>query len=1015
MMNNADKTKVKSIFMPLTIACMVLFSMVISLPSQAQTFGDESGLKTIICGDETLCTIGKGAGQNERVCIEIVNTKKHKCEYVCQGAKENFPSKCKRDKYSCRKITQSMKDCKLENNGNAVNPARLNDKYEDYEEASYTKAERKDLPNCKDIEMGAKPCICNGESLKDFELQFTPVVCGIGQVCLHQTNASNTNRNDYYCKYKEQVEEEGADKQNTIFNKTEVVASNGDELTAELNTSGCPLVSKYLRKYTSGCWSCLVVEKLTSAFLRVASTGLPVCESAGRTLLLWGFIIWMCLWALKNVASFTEIKGGNIFSDLLKMCGKVAIAYICISVSTQVLREFIITPIMGIGSTIAQSYVYSDKIMNSNKTMKDYGWEEFNWDDVFEPIDPEEYAKLQAQVDKNNVADATPEQRREAEAPEDTTGGTGVVEEPHQVQYDSDEQIVVDLQNAFIGVLKKQLSEIRASCSGGDYCDSGKQGSGCHYSNRVGSASRSCGNCRSKSCNDKGHQDYVKKHIMKIAGYGEALDHYCQASITAAMKKLHEEVGGKATEVLNKAVASCTAGANLGAYGDVKVCEGGKVFQEVVKGINVADSIYYHNVQTASQANQKVGGGSGMHVVTYMGNGKTISFNGDTPNGIGNLCDGSYYYNVQAKVLCVSCLLRKVIKESGYADINLNKLKKMAQEGGNQSYINHEGGVYRDIDGASFDANAAADSLIVEIPDIKYTGPTDIMPKSVMNSMLASIKAITDTTAQLQVLGNVATCFSNMKHGGAWVIIDWDVPSLYVTMTNLWMWIDGAILWLLGFVLTCAVAFYMVDISFKIGFAVMAFPVVLGLWPFKVTSKKLADVVSIIARSSAIFAFLSISSYYAIELVVAGVGGKEGLQGIFNEFNGIVSGTVEGDERDALITKWKDSFNIFSSGFILTLFACAYAYKLIGKTTEDLVEKFYPDGVFGSDTNPMHKGMTTLVSGAKKLNDKYGTGLVKDIAAHQTGKLIRNTLSIPRNAAIKGFNAVKNALGKGEE
>lgn len=995
---------VKNIFKNLALACAVVMVMVADC-SYAQTMGESTGLKTIICGKKTLCTIGKEAGQSERVCIEIKNKEKNKCKYECQGAGEESPSDCSKDKYTCQRITQSKEDCNLKNNGNAVNPAFLSKDYENYKEASYSSAEREGLPKCGEIEGGSATCICNGDNILNGEIQFTPVVCNKGQVCLHQTNTVGYDHNDYYCMYKEQLDVEGARKKDSIWHNTEVMATNGEELTAEMNTTGCPLVSKYLQKYTSGCWSCLVVEKLTSAFLRVASAGLPVCEKAGKTLLFWGFVIWLCFWALKNVASFTEIKGGNALNDLLKMGAKVVLAYFCILSATEAIREFVITPIMGIGSSIAQGYVYDKEIMNSNKTMEAYGWEDFNWDDVFEPIDPEEAAKLQEQIDQNNVKDANEEQKEKAEAAEDTTGGTGVVEAPHEVTYDSDEQIVVDLQNAFLGELKKQLAEIRASCSGGFYCDGGEQGKACEKNNRVGSQSRNCGNCRSKSCNDSGHRNYIANNIMTKAGYGANVDHYCQASITAAMKKLHDKVGGKATQVLNKAVASCTAGAKLGAYGDVQICAKGQVVPEVVGKINVADSIYYHNVQTASQANKKVGGGSGMHVVTYMGNGKTISFNGDTPNGLGSLCDGSYYYNVQAKVLCVSCLLRKVIKESGSGDIDLAKLKQLAKEGGNQTYINYEGGVYSNIDGINtYDANAAADSLIVSIPDIKYTGPTDIMPKSVMNSMLAAVKAITDTTAQLQVLGNMATCFSNVKEGGAWHII------FSVYMTNLWMWIDGAILWVLGFVLTCVMAYYLVDISFKIGFAVMALPVVMGLWPFKVTSGKLADVISIIAKSSALFAFLTISAYYAIQLIVAGIGGTDGMQGFFKEFDGIISGSVEDDERDILIQKWKDSFNIFSSGFVLTLFACFYAYKLIGKTTGDLVEKFYPDNVFGSDSNPMHKGMTTLASAVNKVNQKYGTGLIKDIAGHQAGKLVRNTLSVPRNLAIKGFNAVKGKI-----
>ncbi len=971
---------VKNIFKNLSLACAVVLVMVADC-SYAQTMGESTGLKTIICGEETLCTIGKEVGQSERVCIEIKKIGKNKCDYKCQGAGEELPSDCsKRDKYTCQKITQSKEDCNLKNNGNAVNPAFLSKDYEDYEEASYSKAEREGLPNCKDIEGGSATCICNGTELLNTELQFTPVVCNKGQVCLHQTNTAGKlynryDHNDYYCMYKEQLDVEGARKKNSIWHNTEVVATNGEELTAEMNTTGCPLVSKYLRKYTSGCWSCLVVEKLTSAFLRVASTGLPVCESAGKTLLLWGFIIWLCFWALKNVVSFTEIKGGNALNDLLKMGGKVVLAYFCILAGTEAIREFVITPIMGIGSTIAQGYVYDEKIMNSNKTMKDYGWEDFNWDFTVEDV--KELEEENKEFMERTSTDVTPSANSEQA---DTGLTADQIAENEEISKENEANFAKSfIPNLLIpGVKDGALSSPAGprNCTNCSKCHRGVDiGQGCGPTDNP--QSRCVTGCIPYYAAGPGSMTYARPDgVGNGAGFSAMINHGKINGHTWQTNYFHMRPGSSAQFGFPPGrTYQVKQGEKIGCLGQ----SGGKNYPTTkLYPIHGHFEVLY----------------DGEHVDPMM-----------LPNG----------HIVKIKPIC-DCNTR-------------NNEKSNCPASGNGTYT-----IYRDgkavgsgwpaagegiIDlntiegGGGYNANAAADSLIISIPDIKYTGPADIVPRSVMNSMLAAVKAITDTTAKLMVLGNMATCFSNVKEGGAWHI----VFSIY--MTNLWMWVDGAILWLLGFVLTCVMAYYLVDISFKIGFAVMALPVVMGLWPFKVTAGKLADVISIIAKSSALFAFLTISAYYAIQLIVAGIGGTSGLEGFFSEFDNIISGSVEGDERDVLIQKWKDSFNIFSSGFILTLFACFYAYKLISKTTGDLVEKFYPDNVFGKDSNPMHKGMTTLASAVNKVNQKYGTGLLKDIAGHQVGKGIRNTLSVPRNLAIKGFNAVKgkikNKKGGGEQ
>lgn len=73
------------------------------------------------------------------------------------------------------------------------------------------------------------------------------------------------------------------------------------------------------------------------------------------------------------------------------------------------------------------------------------------------------------------------------------------------------------------------------------------------------------------------------------------------------------------------------------------------------------------------------------------------------------------------------------------------------------------------------------------------------------------------------VLGNAITCYSTLKEGGAWKLPSdgsllggianwWKDPHI----TNVIMWLEGVLIWCTGFLLTMAVAYYLVDICFKI-------------------------------------------------------------------------------------------------------------------------------------------------------------------------------------------------------
>ena len=734
----------------------------------------------------------------------------------------------------------------------------------------------------------------------------------------------------------------------------------------------CATSAQLRARYNAGCWSCLVLERLTSAFLHAANKGLPVVQKAGITLLLLGSGLWIMFWALKSVSSFTQVQTANILNDLFKFLFKVCLAYVFITLSTTAISQYFIRPIMSVGAIIGQQF-WDEKI---KEYTFEWGGDEFISDD----------SPLVKKTAEDALKKAEEDRILASYAPEEEMPETQEYEEPTPIDPNaSDEQIIIALQNAFLAVLKQQIHEIITSCT--DAKRRGNCGAGCRFT----------------SCSDAGHQKYVKD-IFKWAWGSEQLNAYCQASVTAAMKKMLSKVAKNASALeklhFYKGLAS-PPGAFPSGQPDVQICIGKQLNPEIK--LNAGDTISVHHTSY-----QKVWGKvSGHHTITVVnpsGGGSFISFNGDTPEK-SPLC--ASYSGLQGKIKNVSAEWRKILKENPNLKNELD-LKQLAELGAglNMSFINYEGGYYPTIDGSYTSGDYNYDSLVVDIPqEIKYTGPTNIMPKSIMNSILGAMRAITNTTADNMVLGNMVMCYAGLDNGGAWHVFGFKI-------LNIFLWLEGAIIWALGFMLTLAVSYYFIDISFKIGFAVLAIPVVFGIWPFGFGQDKLFKAISIIAKSSATFAFLAITTAFGMDLVSEAL---NGLDDLYAKIDAFATETVAESQEDIFKAEIDNTLYLFSPTFIMMAFAIIYFYKMVQGTISDLVNKFFPDNVFG-DSAPMHSAATMMTSFAHKMAMKVtGADLAKDIVAHQTGRLVKGSLTKAKDGVVGGLKAAAHPVRTGKQ
>ena len=248
--------------------------------------------------------------------------------------------------------------------------------------------------------------------------------------------------------------------------------------------------------------------------------------------------------------------------------------------------------------------------------------------------------------------------------------------------------------------------------------------------------------------------------------------------------------------------------------------------------------------------------------------------------------------------------------------------------------------VTSDISGApELNANYAVTVPTISAPD--GGAATEIVSSDVMNRIMFFAQNLDKNVSTNLVIGHAITCWS--MNGGAWDF------SLF-KMVNLWLWFCGALIWFVGFMLTLGIGYYLLDISFKLGFAIMALPVVIGLWPFNVTKGKVTAVISIMLKAAGTFVFLALTTTYALAMI------NVALRDVPTLFAKIEAG-------DAI---WiSNTFDLTGPYFLIILFVYLYSMKLISSTVSDYVDKFFKDSVFGG-ADPMHGKLTQMTDFAKQ-------------------------------------------------
>lgn len=257
--------------------------------------------------------------------------------------------------------------------------------------------------------------------------------------------------------------------------------------------------------------------------------------------------------------------------------------------------------------------------------------------------------------------------------------------------------------------------------------------------------------------------------------------------------------------------------------------------------------------------------------------------------------------------------------------------------------------------GTAILANSQSHLSMTPSPDYTYSG-VELLSADMLNKIMGFNESLDRVVSTNLVIGHALTCHS--VNAGAWV--NHSIMDFQIIVPNVWIWLCGAAIWFAGFMLVLAVSYYLLDISFKIGIAIMIFPLLMALWPFSITAGKVKTCIKTMLSSAAIFAFLAITTSYAMAMI------SVTLRDVPELFERVEKGD----------SKWiSDTFDITGPYFILILFAYLYSIKLVRSTVDDYVNKFFGGGLM-ANASPLHSEMTRMTDIAKKATVGAGKAAV---------------------------------------
>lgn len=283
----------------------------------------------------------------------------------------------------------------------------------------------------------------------------------------------------------------------------------------------------------------------------------------------------------------------------------------------------------------------------------------------------------------------------------------------------------------------------------------------------------------------------------------------------------------------------------------------------------------------------------------------------------------------------------------------------------------------------------------------------------ILMNMKSMMVKINQSLGALSMLGQGLRCYS------------WDIAPLEISAEPIQLriirmnfYIPGMFIGLTAFFLSMAIGMYFIDISFKLGFAVVFLPLSLSLWPFPPTKDKFIENISIVIRNAMLFACISIGISYAIILISEGIL-SEGWEDFWTIVDDRLQLAEESDKYNDNMQRFTESFSIDTTRVLIIIFCLFFAFKIVSSSVTAYLNRFFGEGALGSAENAMHHMGTQAMGTITNATIGKAGRLARDIAVTQAGRgmkaLGNKVTKNPINSKFGGGTSAAGATKGGGE
>ena len=313
---------------------------------------------------------------------------------------------------------------------------------------------------------------------------------------------------------------------------------------------------------------------------------------------------------------------------------------------------------------------------------------------------------------------------------------------------------------------------------------------------------------------------------------------------------------------------------------------------------------------------------------------------------------------------------------------------------------------YHGYEGYPPECNSAAEphSTIVNNEIMKHRLFAEDVLINMQNMMLKIYKSLSVLFARGHALMCFATKVSPLCLDSAGTSIFDTIKSLVscdIKIPLLNYFIPGLLIYITGFFMCMSIGMYFVDISFKLGFAVLFLPLTLALWPFPPTQSKFMENVASIISSAMLFAFAAVGTAYAVILINASLGSTDDFWRVMDiasnsKLGDGILGAAEkwwklfnsGDDKKNSMEEFSQAYSISSTNILVILFALVFGFKILASSINNYLNVFFGDNMLGAASSTMHLMGTQAVGFVKNHTVDPAARYARDVAMFQGGKAL---------------------------